>query len=111
MAWVVVLVPLALLWNILMLSGMLAGQTTSVWRRRAAMGVQICLLAVGMFILVGLVPLAAKTETKGATKVAIYLASFFALGVGYLLTFVEYILSGRRRTFLSDLGNFSWFGR
>ena len=111
MAWVVVLVPLALLWNMLMLSGMLAGQTISLWWRRLAMGVQTCLLAAGMFILVGLLPLAANPETRSVTKLTMFLAILFAVGAGSALTFVEYTLAGRRRTFLADLGHFSWFGR
>ena len=111
MAWVVVLVPLALLWNVLMLSGMLAGQTLSLWWRRLATGIQICLLAIGVFILVALLPLAADPETTRVTKLTMFLAMLFALAVGSLLTFVEYLLAGRRGTFLSDLGHFSWFGR
>ena len=110
-AWLVVLVPLALLWNLLLISGMLAGKTTNAWWRRGLMVLEFVLFFAAFFIMVAFVPLAARAETKSEVKVALFLAVGSGVVAGTLMTFVEYVLAGQRRDFLADLGRMVWFAR
>lgn len=110
MAWVAVLVPLTLLWNLIMLSGLLGGRASKPWRRRLWTTVQILLFAVGFFIMLAFVVLVAKARTKGEAALVFTEVGGPAVIVGTLLTYLEYLIARRSGDFRAGLRTFLWFG-
>jgi hypothetical protein len=111
MALAIVVIPLALLWNVVLLSAMAAGRSTIIWRRRLWTTIEISLIALGVGLVAVFAPLAVNAETKGTAKVGIALAFGFAIVVGTLFTYLEYAAAGRRDRFRPDLKTSLWFGQ
>lgn len=111
MAWLAVVVPLTLMWNVIMLSGMLGSRVNAPWPRRVLTAIQVVLFAAGLATVLLYDVLVANAHTKGEIFVASWSVSGPALLAGTLLTYLEYLVAGRRGDFLSDLTRMRWFGR
>jgi hypothetical protein len=98
---------LTALCNLMLLLAMAAGRSKGGWGRRLLLVGQVSLMAV---VLVGaiVIPLAAGINGRYGPKLAAILGLVFAVALGSLLTYLEYLVVGQRQSFGRDLRRSMW---
>lgn len=95
MALAIVVIPSAVLCNLIWLSSIAAGRSTLTWRRRLWTALAFLLFALAGLIITTFAPPALHAETRSAIKGAVAIASVLSIVFGTLLTFLEYVVTGR----------------
>jgi hypothetical protein len=101
---------LTVLCNLMLLSAIAAGRSNGGWARRLLLVGQVSLMAVAV-VVAFVIPLVSGINNRYGPKLVALLALAFALAVGGLLTYVEYLLVGQRLSFGRDFRRSMWVGR
>ena len=101
---------LTALCNLILLSAIAAGRSNGGWGRRLPLVGEVSLLAIAVVVAFA-IPLASGLTYRDGSKLVALLGLAFALGVGGLLTYVEYLLVGQRQSFGRDFRRSMWVGR
>jgi hypothetical protein len=101
---------LTALCNLILLSAIAAGRSNGGWGRRLLLVGEVSLMAVAVVVAV-VIPLASGVNYRNGAKLVALLGLAFAIAVGGLLTYVEYLLVGQRQSFGSDFRRSMWVGR
>jgi hypothetical protein len=96
--------------NLILLSAIAAGRSNGGWGRRLLLVGEVSLMAVAVVVAFS-IPLASGMTSRYGPKLVALLGLAFALAVGGLLTYVEYLLVGQRQSFGRDFRRSMWVGR
>jgi hypothetical protein len=114
---ILVILGAALASNFVLLAAILAGRLNQGWLQRVLLAVEMAFLVaailpavgVGLFVATAFGWQVARRDLRVALVGALFLA--VAAVLGWILTYLEYSATGRRRAFWGDLRRSLWVGR
>jgi hypothetical protein len=114
---ILVILGAAVASNLVLLAAISAGRTNRGWGQRALLAVETVFLTaailpavgVGLFVATAFGWQVARRDLRVALVGALFLA--VAAALGWILTYLEYSVAGRRQAFAGDLRRSLWVGR